>query len=219
MADPVSTPSRRTTAAKSLARVFLLSPADCGGQRARMIANPAAEFDLAVRLRGAAGAPIGEVFSFVSGLYFRGKLAYARAFSRPSPSNGGIWVITAGDGLQSSEMPLTLAHLQRYAAIPVASHEMRYRAPLERDVANLMERLDAETQIVLLGSIASGKYLEILVDTLGRRLHVPRQLIGLGDMSRGSLLLRCAAEGRELDYASIADLDPNVLPRRVRVKL
>ena len=42
-----------------------------------------ATFDLAVRLRGPGGAALGEVFSFMSGLYFRGKLAYARTFPAP----------------------------------------------------------------------------------------------------------------------------------------
>ena len=200
-------------------RIFLLSPADCGGRRARLIVNPNAAFDLAVRLRSDAGAPLGEVFSFLSGLYFRGKLAYARAFARPSATHDSVRVITAGDGLQSAEMRVTRSHLERYAAIPVEPDEPRYRVPLTRDIGKLMRRLDEDSQVVLLGSLASSKYLDVLVEVLGKRLHLPPQLIGLGDMSRGSLLLRCAAEGRELDYVSIVDVDARKLPPRVRKRL
>ena len=43
------------------ARVFLLSPAHCGGQRARLVLRQAARFDLARRLRSWQGASLGEV--------------------------------------------------------------------------------------------------------------------------------------------------------------
>jgi len=67
-------------------RVFLLSPANCGGVRAKMVVSPSAQFALAQQLRAAGGAQLGDVFSFVSGLYFRGKLAYARRFAAaPDP--------------------------------------------------------------------------------------------------------------------------------------
>ena len=64
-----------------ISRVFLLSPARSDGRRAKMLLNPRAEFSLAVRLREPDGAEIGEVFSFLSKLYFRGKLTYAREFA------------------------------------------------------------------------------------------------------------------------------------------
>jgi hypothetical protein len=200
-----------------LDRIFLLSPADCGGQRAQLMLNPESRFDLARRLRQPPGVPLGEAFSFISGLYFRGKLAYARAFAARTRSDS-IYVITAGEGLQPVDVLITLEHLQRYAAVPIAAGESRYRAPLERDSRALAARVGEDAAVVLLGSIASGKYLEVLVDVFGRRLHLPRQLIGMGDMSRGSLLLRCVAQGRELDYLSVADIDRDLLPRRVRVQ-
>src|SRR5438270_13961686 len=68
---------------REVSRVFLLSPANLGGIRAQMMLSPRAQFDLARQLQSAAGAPLSEIFSFVSGLYFRGKLAYARRFARP----------------------------------------------------------------------------------------------------------------------------------------
>ncbi|MGH6915637.1 MAG: hypothetical protein ACREH3_18265, partial [Geminicoccales bacterium] len=94
-------------------RVFLLSPANCGGVRARIVASPEAGFPLACQLRSGAGAPLGDVFSFVSGLYFRGKLAYARRFARPPDPDeavvgGGVLVITPSAGLRSADTPVTL---------------------------------------------------------------------------------------------------------------
>jgi hypothetical protein len=53
---------------------------------------------------------------------------------------------------------------------------------------------------VLLGSVATGKYVELLTRLLGPRLHYPPSFIGRGDMSRGGLLLRHAREATELDY-------------------
>ncbi|HEY6929256.1 MAG TPA: hypothetical protein VJA66_06235, partial [Thermoanaerobaculia bacterium] len=64
-------------------RIFLLSPASCSGARARMLLRRQARFPLAERVRRPEGAPLGEVFSFLSGLYFRGKHTYAQAFARP----------------------------------------------------------------------------------------------------------------------------------------
>src|ERR1051325_10991404 len=61
------------------ATLFLLSPARCDGRRALTLLSPRAEFPLAVQLRRREGAPLGEVFAFLSGLYFRGKLTYATA--------------------------------------------------------------------------------------------------------------------------------------------
>ena len=76
--------------------VFLLSPADCAAHRAQQLMNPAAKSPLATRLRGE-GLPLGEMFSYMSGLYFRGKLTYARAYARPR-AGCGIHVITPGRG-------------------------------------------------------------------------------------------------------------------------
>ena len=64
-------------------RIFLLSPAYAGGRRARMILSDRSRSDLAKKLRSKRGATIGEVFTFLSGLYFRGKIAYANAFAHP----------------------------------------------------------------------------------------------------------------------------------------
>ena len=65
-------------------RIFVLSPAYAGGARARMIMSERAQFDLARRLRSNEQPTLGEVFTFLSGLYFRGKIAYANAFADAS---------------------------------------------------------------------------------------------------------------------------------------
>jgi hypothetical protein len=182
------------------ARVFLLSPAWCGGRRARILQNRAAEFDLAVRLRSREGATLGEVFAFLSGLYFRGKLAYARAYASPPRDAPGVLVITPSDGLRPPAERVDLARLARFAEVPVAADESRYRVPLVRDARALAERLGPEAEVVLLGSVATGKYADLLEDVLGERLVFPADFVGRGDMSRGGLLLRCVDEKRELAY-------------------
>jgi hypothetical protein len=60
-----------------------------------------------------------------------------------------------------------------------------------------------DCQIVLLGSIASGKYVDILGRVFGERLVFPADFVGRGDMSRGGLMLRRVREGRELDYTPV----------------
>ena len=183
-------------------RVFILSPADCSGKRARLLQGPGADHDLARRLRGRAGAELGEVFSFVSSLYFRGKLAYACAFARPPRGLPGVYVITPGDGLSTPESPVRLGDLRRYGRVPIDPDEERYRRPLLRDLEAFSLRW-ADAEVVLLGSIASGKYADLLTPVLGARLFFPADFVGRGDMSRGGLMLRCARAGRELRYVPL----------------
>src|SRR5690606_8978820 len=107
-----------------MARIFLLSPANCGGTRARQMLSPSAQFELATRLRSVEGAPLGDVFSFVSGLYFRGKLAYARRFAAaPDPLDpvtaGGVLVITPNAGLRSADTTVTLESFRGFAAVNI----------------------------------------------------------------------------------------------------
>ncbi len=209
-------------------RVFLLSPANCAGARARMVMSERAAFPLAVRLRSAGGAPMGEVFSFLSGLYFRGKLAYARAFAAPpdpeSPVSGaGLFVITPTAGLRAAETPLTLEAIRAFAAVDVDADNPDYRRPLERSARALAADL-GDCDVVLLGSIASPKYVDVLSGIFGQRLLFPADFVGRGDMSRGGLLLRAVSAGEELPYIPVAGavrhgqrpprLDPATRPRR-----
>ena len=185
-------------------RIFLLSPAHCGGERARLVLDARVRFDLARRVRDGSGAPLGEVFSFLSGLYFRGKLAYARAFARPLADDAGIYVITPTEGLRLADEPVDLARLQAFARVDIASNDPRYREPLERDVRRLAARIDVQGEVILLGSIATNKYIEPLLAAFGERLRFPADFVGRGDMSRGGLMLRCVTAGEELEYAPIA---------------
>jgi hypothetical protein len=189
--------------------VFLLSPANCGGIRARMITSERATFDLAGRLRSPAGAPLGEVFSFMSGLYFRGKLAYANAFARVPDGAGevagrGVFVITPNAGLRSPDTHVSLAAIHAFAGVDVSLDNPKYRRPLERSARALAAELGPECPVVLLGSIASSKYVDVLQNIFGDRLLFPEAFVGRGDMSRGGLLLRCVAGGEELAYVPVA---------------
>ena len=188
------------------ARVFLLSPAHCGGERARIVLRDEATFDLARRLRTPEGASLGEVFCFLSGLYFRGKLAYARSFARSGAGVASVAVITPCQGLQSPDVRVGVPLLRRYGAVDIDATDARYRRPLLRDARALaasLRGLGADWQVVLLGSVASTKYVEPLMEVFGDRLVFPSDFVGRGDMSRGGLLLRCVAEGRELAYAPL----------------
>lgn len=184
-------------------RVFLLSPASCSGRRAEILLRDQAVFDLAARLRTSEGATLGEAFSFLSGLYFRGKLAYASRFGSKVAGVPKALVITAGGGLLAPESVVTVDTLRAFASVPIDVREPRYCEPLQRDAERLAEQLDRECRVVLLGSIATAKYRDLLANTLGNRLDFPTEFIGRGDMSRGGLLLRCVDAGCELQYAPL----------------
>jgi len=72
----------------------------------------------------------------------------------------------------------------------------------------------------LLGSIASGKYVDVLLAILKERLRFPADFVGRGDMSRGGLLLRCAVDRQELRYTAVGGAivngkrPPKLVPRR-----
>jgi len=183
-------------------RVFLLSPANAGGKRAQLLLRQAAQFDLALRLREH-GLPLGEAFSFISGLCFRGKLAYAGAFAAPPDGAPGVLVITACGGLVPPATLLSHSELCAISAGPVAATEPRYRVPLERDANHLLRQVGSDCQVVLLGSVATPKYVEPLLAIFGDRLVFPSEFAGRGDMSRGGLMLRCVREGTQLNYVSL----------------
>jgi hypothetical protein len=187
------------------ATIFLLSPAFCGGRRAAILLNAKSQADTARAMRAGA-LSLGSAFAFMSGLYFRGKLAYADRFGQP-------FVITPTRGLQPPSMPFTLKLLREFAVGDVSLDNPGYRSALERDVRAIAKTLDAAAQIVLLGSVASGKYVDVLLPILGDRLRYPVSFVGRGDMSRGGLLLRSAASGEELEYGP---LTAGVRPRGPR---
>jgi hypothetical protein len=183
-------------------RIFLLSPANAGGKRARMLLNPEAGFELAQRLR--TGVSLGEVFAFMSGLYFRGKLAYARAFAQAPDGQAGVLIITSNRGFVSADALVTAEELRSYSDVPIDARDERYRQPLIRDALALANSSSNNSSIVLLGSIASGKYVDHLLPIFGNRLHFPHEFVGRGDMSRGGLLLRSVATNRLLTHIPVA---------------
>jgi hypothetical protein len=185
----------------TMRRIFLLSPAHAGGKRAALLLREEATFPLATRLRGGQGIELGEAFSFMSGLYFRGKLAYARQFARPPEGVAGTLVITANRGLLPAETPVGAEDLRALGVVDIRPTEPRYRAPLLADLERLRSNPDLDP--VLLGSVASGKYVDVLLEALGERLRFPSAFVGRGDMSRGGLLLRAARSGEELAYIPV----------------
>jgi len=200
-------------------RVFLLSPASCGGRRAQLLLRDAAAFPLARQVRSG-GAALADVFTFLSGLYFRGKVAYARAFARAPHDTEPALVITSSRGLVPLDANVTIDDLREFAAVPIGSDSAHYRSALERTARALEALIDDETRVVLLGSIASGKYVDTLLDIFGERLRFPEEFVGRGDMSRGSLMLRCAEAALELTYVPIdgrarhGTRPPRLEPRR-----
>lgn len=251
-------------------RIFILSPARLDGERAKLLFNENADSALARALRTREGVPIGEVFRFVSSLYFRGKLAYATKFARPpldatnsarpppdatnsarslldatnsaqppldatnsarslfdapantlthAPANAlptapantnphawmrsGALVMTANRGIIPVETRVVLEQLEAFAETDIDHRERNFRAPLERDARAIKDALAAEGQAVLLGSIASKKYVEPLLHVFDDRLLFPSAFVGRGDMSRGGLLLRAVEANTELDYAPV----------------
>lgn len=174
--------------------VFLLSPASCAGRRAQILLRSQTS-PLTARLANG-GAPLGEVFTFMSSLYFRGKLAYASRFGR-------AFVIAPGRGLLPADVLIRVEDLQQMAMVPVDESEPAFRDPLVRDATELHRGIGPDDRVVLLGSVATDKYVGPLLDVFGDRLLFPATFAGRGDMSRGGLLLRCAQSGTPLDCVPV----------------
>lgn len=205
-------------------RIFILSPANCAGKRGQRLLAPDAGGQMVARLRGEAGVPLGEIFAFMSGLYFRGKLAYATRFAAPPDADArrqmpsapglqdagtsalravrGVHIITPSHGLRGPEELVRLDDVRAFASQAIDLANDTYRRALE-DSARALLAGAGDCDIVLLGSIASPKYVEVLVGVFGARLVFPADFVGRGDMSRGGLLLRHVAAGTELPYIPV----------------
>jgi hypothetical protein len=173
-----------------------------------MLLSERASFELARRLRGGEGVALGEAFAFISGLYFRGKLAYGLEFARPPEPDlphtaSGALVITPTAGLRAVETAVTIEALQQFAAVDIAANDPRYRTPLVSSARALAEEIGPDCEVVLLGSIASAKYVDVLIEVFDDRLLFPSDFVGRGDMSRGGLLLRAVRSGEELKYVPV----------------
>jgi hypothetical protein len=216
----VEMPAPQHPAKRVSGRIFLLSPASSAGRRAALLLGGRGNFPLAQRLTAGEAVPLGEAFSFLSGLYFRGKLAYARQFAVPAGDSPGALVITTNRGLLPPDTPVTREELAAFGAVPIDLGDDRYRVPLETDARHLAEALPTDACVVLLGSIASGKYVDLLLSIFGERLLFPSEFVGRGDMSRGGLLLRCVDAGEELTYVPVLGATrrgtrpPKLEPRR-----
>ena len=187
------------------AKLFLLSPATLNGLRAKQLMSPRAKFALAQQYRTEAGVPIADAFAFMSALYFRGKIAYARRFAVPAPAIGGdgIFIITSGYGLVSPDWRITEERMKRMRRIDIDADARSYTKPLREHAQLIARALVDDDEVVLLGSVATGKYVDVLWPILGTRLRFPIAFAGLGDMARGGLMLRAAREGKELEYTTL----------------
>lgn len=182
--------------------IFLLSPANLGGVRARQLCSKRAKFPAAVAYRNG-GVEIAEAFAFMSALYFRGKIAYARRFGSDSGPTPSVLIITPGFGLVGPEWRIDEERMRRLRRTRIDARSRSYRRPLESDLRELVAACDDPTRFVLLGSIATGKYVDVLEPILGTRLLFPRVFAGMGDMQRGSVMLKAARAGEELEYVGL----------------
>ena len=132
------------------------------------------------------------------------KLAYAGAFAAPPAGLAGVYVITPNEGLRRADELVDLARLRGFAQVDIDAADARYHRPLRRDAGRVAAALGPAGEAVLLGSVATGKYVDPLTEALRNRLRFPADFVGRGDMSRGGLLLRCVRAGRELVYVPVA---------------
>jgi hypothetical protein len=191
-----------TESAPPFTRVFLLSPARISGRRSELLLREDASFDAAIRLREG-GATLAEVYAFISGLYFRGKVAYAQAFANAPAGIPSAFVIVPGLGLLPLDAILDRDRLLAIGQVPVDEENQAYRVPLLRDIVLLNTDAGPACQYILLGSIATEKYTDPLLSVFGERLLFPTAFVGRGDMSRGGLMLRRASSGEELPYIAV----------------
>ena len=165
--------------------------------------RPDAPSTFARRLRKE-GVPLGDAFSFLSGLYFRGKLEYARVFARAPAARDGIHIITMTDGLVSPDARISAADLERYALCVDGARTAV--AALEQTATTLSRRLASDAEVVLLGSVSTGKYTDLLAPIFGDRLVFPRDVLHIGQLARGALFLRCARDREELEYVAVTEI-------------
>ena len=102
-----------------------------------------------------------------------------------------------------ADTEISLAELKSFSLVDIDAEDARYRRPLLRD-AKRMAIQHPEARVVLLGSISTGKYVDVLQSVFAERLHFPIEFVGRGDMSRGGLMLRCVRARQELEYAPVA---------------
>jgi hypothetical protein len=185
-------------------KVFVISPATAHGPRALSLRRPDSHSTLARQLKEE-GVPLGDVFTFLSGLYFRGKLEYARAFAHPpGDEGGGVYIITMTDGLVSPDARISVQDLERYALCPEGTAAAM--STLEATARAVLKHIGSEGDVILLGSVGTGKYTNLLAPIFGERLLFPRDVLHIGQLARGALFLNRARERRELEYIPVAEI-------------
>ena len=190
-------------------RVFLLSPATAHGPKASTLVEDPPRTPAARRLHMPGGMTLGALFTHLSGLYFTGKLAYAREFANAPSGLGsrGIHVVTFTHGLLDPETMVDPDMLRLFRAAGTSEPGGMQREQLEASARELARALgDTECDVILLGSVHSTKYTEILEPIFGERLRVPRDLVRRGHLQRGGLLLECVQSRRELDYIALDEV-------------
>jgi hypothetical protein len=181
--------------------IFLLSPANVSGIRAKQLTSPRAKFDAARLYQSEEGVPIAIAFAFMSALYFRGKIAYALHFARPQET--GVHVIAPGFGLVPPHWRITEERMKKLRKTDVDLRDKSYVKTLKATANEVAAQLDDDARVVLLGSVATGKYVDILLPIFRSRLLFPVAFAGLGDMSRGGLMLRAVRADKELQYTTL----------------
>src|SRR5699024_2581699 len=117
------------------------------------------------------------------------------AFATPG-AESEVRIITTNSGLLAPDERVGPRDLADFACVDLSAAGESFQRPLLADARQLALAL-GDAAAVLLGSIATNKYVEPLARVFGERLLFPREFIGRGDMSRGGLLLRHAASGEE----------------------
>lgn len=106
-------------------------------------------------------------------------------------------------GLFDPEETVTCDQVYEMAAGRIDADDEHYRIPFDLACRSLFDKIQDSCDIVLLGSIATPKYVEPLLKVFGERLLFPVEFVGRGDMSRGGLMLRAAEAQTELEYAPV----------------
>jgi hypothetical protein len=95
---------------------------------------------------------------------------------------------------------IQLPKLRGFARVPIHLKNRLYCCSLRRSARKLAVDIGPNCEVILLGSVGTGKYLDILAPIFGSRLRIPAEFVGRGDMSRGGLLLRCVRDNHQLNY-------------------
>ena len=156
---------------------------------------------LAQQLQTESGAPLCEVFAFLSSLYFRGKLAYARAFARPPHAMRGVFIVTPGAGL-CTKRRLSPRRPRRVCGGRGRSRNPHFVAPLLRDVQALVASASS-TRASCCSAASLRQVRRAAAAGVRERLLFPADFVGRGDMSRGGLCCAPRAKASELDYLPV----------------